>query len=136
MPAARTKDTERPLSPHLQIYRQSITMLMSIVHRMTGAALYVGTLLLAWWLFAVAQGERYYTYVSDLLGHPLGKLILVGYTWALIHHMFGGIRHLYWDTGRGFDLRSINRLAWMTLIGSVVLTVAVWAVGLKLRGAF
>ena len=126
----------RPLSPHLQIYKLSITMVMSIVHRLTGAALYVGTLLLAWWLIAVAQGEKYYVFVNAVLGHPIGKLILFAYTWALIHHMLGGMRHLYWDTGRGFALSSINRLSWLTVFGSISLTFAVWAVGLKLRGAF
>lgn len=126
----------RPLSPHLQIYSPTINMVMSIFHRLTGAALYLGTLLLAWWLIAVAQGEKYYVYVNDLLGHPIGKLILLAYTWALIHHMLGGMRHLYWDTGRGFNISTINRLSYATLIGSVVLTALVWAVGLKLRGAF
>jgi succinate dehydrogenase / fumarate reductase, cytochrome b subunit len=135
MAEAKGKAT-RPLSPHLQIYSPLINMVMSIFHRITGAALYFGTLLLAWWLISVAQGPSYYSYVNDLLGHPIGKLILIGYTWALIHHMLGGMRHLYWDTGRGFNLSSIDRLAWLTLIGSVVLTAAVWAVGLKLRGAF
>ena len=126
----------RPLSPHLQIYKPMINTVMSILHRITGAALYAGTLLLAWWLIAVAQGEKYYSYVNAVLGHPIGKLILFGYTWALIHHMLGGMRHLYWDTGRGFALSSIDRLAWLTVIGSITLTVAVWAVGLMLRGAF
>lgn len=126
----------RPLSPHLQIYSRLINMVMSIVHRITGTALYFGTALLAWWLVAIAQGEKYYNFVNGIMGHPVGKLILFGYTWALIHHMLGGLRHLYWDTGRGFDLGSINRLAWLNIIGSVVLTVALWAVGLYLRGAF
>jgi succinate dehydrogenase / fumarate reductase, cytochrome b subunit len=125
----------RPLSPHLQIYKPTINMVMSIFHRITGAVLYVGTLLLAWWLIAIAQGEKYYIYVNDLLGSPLGKLILFGYTWALLHHMLGGLRHLYWDTGRGFNLSTIRTLSWATLIGSVTLTALVWFVGLKLRGA-
>jgi succinate dehydrogenase / fumarate reductase, cytochrome b subunit len=126
----------RPLSPHLQIYTPLINMVMSILHRMTGAALYFGTLLLAWWLIAVAQGEKYYAYVNQLLGHPIGQIILVGYTWALIHHMLGGMRHLYWDTGRGFDLKTINRLSWWSMVAAIVLTALVWGVGLKLRGAF
>lgn len=126
----------RPLSPHLQIYKPTITMVLSIVHRMTGAALYVGTLLLAWWLIAVAQGEKYYYYVNAVLGHPIGKFILFAYTWALIHHMLGGMRHLYWDTGRGFALATADRLAWLSVFGSITLTIAVWAFGLSLRGAF
>lgn len=126
----------RPLSPHLMIYKQSISMVMSIVHRITGGILYVGTLLLAWWLIAVAQGEAYYNFVNGLLGSPFGKAILFGYTWALIHHMLGGLRHLYWDTGRGFNISSVNLMSWATVIGSVVLTTLIWIVGLKLRGAF
>jgi succinate dehydrogenase / fumarate reductase, cytochrome b subunit len=135
MAEAKGKAT-RPMSPHLSIYKPLINMVMSIFHRITGMALYFGTLLLAWWLIAVAQGPSYYSYVNELLGHPFGKLILIGYTWALIHHMLGGMRHLYWDTGRGFNLSTINRLSWLTLVGSIILTAAVWAVGLKLRGAF
>ncbi len=126
----------RPLSPHIQVYKPMINTVMSIVHRITGAALYVGTLLLAWWLLAVAQGEKSYATFNLVISHPIGMLVLFGYTWALIHHMLGGIRHMYWDTGRGFAVPSINRLAWLTLILSVSLTLTVWAVGLKLRGAF
>src|SRR5262249_6921318 len=110
------KTIERPLSPHLSIYRLQINMVMSIVHRMTGIALYFGTLLLAAWLVAAAMGERQFALVNHLLGHPIGMLILLGYSWALIHHMLGGLRHLLWDTGRGLDLRSVNILCWLTII--------------------
>ena len=79
-------------------------MVMSIVHRITGAALYFGTLLLAAWLIAAAMGARHFACVNGLFGHPLGKLVLFGYTWALIHHMLGGMRHLIWDTGRGLQI--------------------------------
>ena len=99
---------ERPLSPHLGIYRLTINMVMSIVHRMTGAALYLGTALLAWWLVALAIGPKYFAFVNGIFGSIPGKIVLFGYTWALMHHMLGGIRHLIWDTGRGFDLRSSN----------------------------
>ena len=78
-----------------------INMVMSIVHRITGAALYFGTLLLAAWLVAAAMGEKQFALVNNLFGHPLGKLVLFGYTWALFHHMLGGLRHFLWDTGRG-----------------------------------
>jgi succinate dehydrogenase / fumarate reductase cytochrome b subunit len=116
----------RPLSPHLQIYRPLPNMVMSIVHRMTGVALYVGSALLAWWLVAVAVGEKYFNYVNGIIGSPLGKLVLLGYTWALLHHMLGGMRHLIWDTGRAFDLATVDRLSWGTLIGSLGLTALVW----------
>jgi succinate dehydrogenase / fumarate reductase cytochrome b subunit len=132
---AQTKRAaERPLSPHLGIYRMQITMLMSIVHRITGGALYVGTLLLAAWLIAAAMGERQFALVNQLFGHPLGKFVLLGYTWAVLHHMLGGMRHLLWDTGRALQPRSADMLAWLTILGSLALTAAVWVVGLSLRG--
>lgn len=126
----------RPVSPHLQIYSPQINMVMSIVHRITGAALYVGTLLLVWWLVAAATGPAYFAYVNGLLGSIPGLVVLVGYTWALIHHALGGIRHLIWDTGRGFNLAFVRFISWMTLIGSLALTAAIWAYILKLRGWF
>ena len=129
------RTVERPLSPHLSIYRPQINMVMSIAHRITGGALYFGTLLLAAWLVAAAMGEKQFALVSQVFGHPLGILVLFGYSWALIHHMLGGMRHLLWDTGRGLDLRSVDILSWLTIAGSLTLTVAVWAIGLSLRGA-
>ena len=92
----------RPLSPHLQIYRLTLTMLMSIVHRITGGALYIGTVLLAWWLIAAASGPNAYAVFQSVASSFLGRIVLLGYTWALIHHMLGGVRHLIWDTGAGF----------------------------------
>jgi succinate dehydrogenase / fumarate reductase, cytochrome b subunit len=130
------RTVERPLSPHLTIYRLQINMVMSIVHRITGGALYFGTLLLAAWLVAAAMGERQFAQVNQLFGHPLGILVLFGYSWALLHHMLGGMRHLLWDTGRGLDLRSVDILSWLTIVGSLTATVAVWAVGLSLRGGW
>ena len=126
----------RPLSPHLQIYRPLVNMTMSIVHRLTGAALYFGTLLLAWWLIAAATGPAYFELVNTWLGSPPGLVVLVGYTWALLHHMIGGIRHLIWDTGRGFSLGSINALSWMTILLSLLLTAAIWGYALHSRGWF
>ena len=99
--SGRSARPERPLSPHIQIYYPLINMVMSIVHRITGAALYIGSLLLAWWLIAAATGPDYYNYVVSWFATWPGKLILLGYTWALMHHMLGGIRHLIWDTGLG-----------------------------------
>jgi succinate dehydrogenase / fumarate reductase cytochrome b subunit len=119
---------QRPLSPHLQIYTPKINMVMSIVHRITGAALYFGTLLLAWWLIAAATGPGYFAYVNSLFGSLLGQLVLFGYTWALMHHMLGGVRHFIWDTGRGFEIDAVKTMSWATLIGSVVLTVLIWLV--------
>ena len=122
---------ERPLSPHLQIYTTKINMVMSIVHRITGAALYFGTLLLAWWLIAAAAGPDYFAYVSSIFGSVPGKIVLFGYTWALMHHLLGGARHLLWDTGRGFDLKTVRMLGWLNVIGSVGVTVAIWFVAMQ-----
>ena len=121
--------TERPLSPHLQIYRPMLTMTMSIVHRLTGAALYFGTLIVIWWLVALATGPVYFEYVQELLGSLLGRLILFGYTWALVHHAIGGIRHLIWDTGRGFDLDVVEWMARLNLAGSIIITLVIWFIG-------
>jgi succinate dehydrogenase / fumarate reductase cytochrome b subunit len=118
---------ERPLSPHLSIYRPLINMVMSILHRLTGAALYFGTLLLAAWLMATAMGEGPFNLVNGLFAHPFGKLVLFGYTWALAHHMLGGIRHLIWDTGSGFAIWQVNALSWLTIICSLAATLAIWA---------
>lgn len=125
---------ERPLSPHLQIYKPMINMVMSIVHRITGAALYFGTILLAWWLSAAAVGPAYYDYAAGVLGSLPGKIVLFGYTWALLHHMLGGLRHFVWDTGRGYDLKTIDLLSWGSLVLSVVLTALVWVFALSRAG--
>lgn len=132
MAQAKTR-AERPLSPHLMIYRPSITMVMSIVHRITGAALYAGTLLLVFWLVALAMGENSFAWAQTILGSWLGLLVLFGYTWALLHHMLGGIRHFVWDIGRGLDHPMRDYLAWGNLVGSIALTVAIWAFGLAMR---
>lgn len=120
---------ERPLSPHLQIYRPMLTMMLSIVHRMTGAALYFGTLLLIWWLVALASGPDYFAYVQDIAGSVIGRLVLFGYTWALVHHALGGLRHLVWDTGRGFDLVTVEWVARAILVGSIAITLLIWVIG-------
>ena len=127
---------ERPLSPHLQIYRRGIHMMMSIVHRITGVALYLGTLLLAAWLMAAAMGPGPFDRVNAIAGSLPGMVVLAGYSWALIHHMLGGIRHLVWDTGRGMDLPSVRLISWLTIVGSLLLTALVWAITFLRHGAF
>jgi succinate dehydrogenase / fumarate reductase, cytochrome b subunit len=125
---------ERPLSPHLQVYRPTLTMLMSIVHRITGGALYFGTLLLAWCLIAAAAGPADYAYVQWFMETLLGRLILFGYTWALLHHTLGGIRHLIWDLGYGFGPSEREWLTVATLAGSITLTILIWFVGYLAMG--
>ena len=122
----------RPLSPHLAIYRPSITMVMSIMHRITGVALYLGTLVLAAWLISAATSTSAFATMQWLLTSLIGRLILLGYTWALLHHMLGGIRHFIWDVGAGFGpIR--HTLSRLTLVGSLVLTVLLWIVGYIIR---
>jgi succinate dehydrogenase / fumarate reductase cytochrome b subunit len=113
----------------MTIYRWPLPMAMSILHRITGAGLYFGTLLMAWWLIAAGSGPNAYGQVGAFVNSAFGRLILFGYTWALIHHMLGGIRHLIWDTGRGFSVHEREWLSLATLVGSVVLTVLLWIVG-------
>ncbi len=116
----------RPLSPHLQIYSPPINMVMSILHRITGGALYFGSVLLAWWLIAAAVGPDYFNFVNDIFGSFIGRVVLFGYTWALMLHMMGGIRHFIWDTGRGYELSTIDSLSWGSLLASAALTVLIW----------
>jgi succinate dehydrogenase / fumarate reductase, cytochrome b subunit len=124
---------ERPLSPHLQVYRWSWTMAMSIFHRVTGTANYLGTVLVAVWLLAMATSPAAYDAAQSFFGSLIGRLILFGYTWSLIHHMFGGIRHLIWDFGHGMEPGTRFNMARFTLIGSVVLTVLIWVVAAMAR---
>ena len=125
---------ERPLSPHLFIYKPMLTMMMSIVHRITGMGLYFGTLLLAWWLIAAATSPNAYATVGSFMASFIGRIILFGYTWALMHHMLGGIRHFIWDMGRGFGPQEREWLAVATLVGSISLTVIIWIVGYLFMG--
>ena len=130
---AEAKVAPRPLSPHLQIYRWSWTMAMSIFHRVTGGALYFGIALFAVWLVALASGPRAFETVQGFFGSPLGILILFAYTWVLLHHMIGGVRHLVWDFGHGMEPAQRINMARFTLVGSIVLTVLIWAVAYFMR---
>lgn len=118
----------RPLSPHLSIYRFTVTMAVSIIHRVTGIGLYAGMLLLALWFGAAALGEGPLSTVHWLFASWLGQLILFLSTWALFHHLLGGIRHFVFDTGRGFTREARFGLAWANLVGGIVLTFLTWAV--------
>ena len=131
--AASARRKERPLSPFLSIYRWPVTMLTSIVHRVTGVGNYFGTLLLAWW-FIAAAGPSSYAKFEWFAGSIIGRIILFGYTWSVIHHMLGGVRHLIWDTGRGFGPAEREWLAAATLIGSIAITVLLWIFGLLVMG--
>jgi succinate dehydrogenase / fumarate reductase cytochrome b subunit len=117
---------KRPLSPHLSIYKPIPTMVVSILHRITGSALYAGTLLVVWWLVAAASGEAHFNYVNEIMESIFGQLILIGFTWALIQHMLGGIKHLFWDVGYGFEKDFSTKVAIFTLIGSTLITCIIW----------
>jgi succinate dehydrogenase / fumarate reductase, cytochrome b subunit len=125
---SETKPAARPLSPHLQIYRPMLTMMMSILHRITGSVLYIGILLLIWWLVAAARSDSAFDTAQGFFGHWFGRFILLGLSWALIHHALGGLRHLLWDTGRGFDLKTVEWLARANLAGSIALTILLWII--------
>ncbi|WP_375450779.1 succinate dehydrogenase, cytochrome b556 subunit [uncultured Devosia sp.] len=118
----------RPLSPHLQIYRWTITMTMSIVHRATGIANYLGTLFLVIWLCAAAWGPGPLDMVNAIYGSWLGQLVLFGYSWSLLHHMLGGVRHFVWDSIHGLEAGQRELLSWVNLGASVVLTLLVWTI--------
>ena len=111
-----------------------LTMMMSIAHRISGAANATGFLLLAWWLLAISSGPEAYATVADVFASLPGRLVLFLYSWSLIHHMLGGIRHLVWDTGAALAKVSIEFLAWGTILGSTLLTFLLWGVGYWLRG--
>lgn len=124
--ATRPGMKPRPVSPHLQVYRLTPTMLMSGVHRISGAALYFGVLLVAWWLVAASTSEGAFALANGVMGSWLGLLVLFGFTWSLWVHMLGGLRHLIWDTGRGMEKHTATKLSLATLAGSIVLTVLTW----------
>jgi len=119
-------DAQRPLSPHLDIYKWQVTMASSILHRATGVGLGGGMLVLAWWLIAAASGADYYEMVSGLLTSIIGRIVLLAFTWALFFHLCNGIRHLFWDIGMGYDVVTATRSAWAVIGASVVLTLVAW----------
>ncbi len=128
-------DTQRPLSPHMGIYKWQVQMVTSIVHRATGIALSVGTLLVLWGVFSLANGEDSYNQFKTCIGSPIGMILMFGWTWALFYHLCNGIRHLFQDGGMGYAIPQFVRSSWLSIIGSVVLTLIVWAYILTSGGA-
>jgi len=124
----------RPLSPHLQIYKPQITSVLSILHRITGIALAIGTLMLMWWLIAAAAGPHAFASAQAALGSWLGRLFLFGWTFALFYHLANGIRHLCWDAGFGFQLRTVSVTGWTVVAAAVVLTFGAWMLGYAAMG--
>ena len=120
---AEAKRVERPLSPHLQIYRPQLTSISSILTRITGNGLIVGTVLAVWWLLAAAISPGYFAVANAVATSWFGDLVFTASAWALWYHYLAGLRHLYFDTGKGLDIPTAEKLGWGVVIGSVVLTV-------------
>ena len=125
--------SNRPLSPHLSIYKLVPTMLMSGLHRITGVALYFGTLLVAWWLISAASGEAYFNFVNGFFGSWFGRIILLGFTFSLIHHTLGGIKHIVHDSGLALENNVTTRLAKLLIVASVTITVGLWFIAYAVR---
>ena len=118
----------RPLSPHIQIWRFTVTMAASITHRATGAILYGGTLLLAAWIFAAASNPEAFSTINAIIRSPIGIVVIAGYVWALMFHAMNGLRHLYWDSGRGLAPKTATITSWVVYIGSLLLAAFIlWA---------
>jgi succinate dehydrogenase / fumarate reductase cytochrome b subunit len=127
--------SERPLSPHLQVYRPQLTSILSIVHRLTGVGLAAGTLLLVYWLAAAAAGPEAFATAQYLVGSFIGRLLLFGWTFCLFYHFCNGIRHLAWDAGYGFEMETLYRSGWLVVGATVVLTLGFWVLGYSMMGS-
>jgi succinate dehydrogenase / fumarate reductase, cytochrome b subunit len=119
-------DSNRPLSPHLQVYKPQMTTIMSILHRATGAALAVGALLITWWLVAAAIGPGAYDVARNFAASPLGLFMLFGWSFCLYYHLFNGIRHLIWDTGYLFKIKNAYAAGWVVLALTAACTILTW----------
>ena len=128
------QSNNRPLSPHLQVYRWQWTMAYSILHRATGIARSAGALCLTWWLVALAIGPEYFSLVQGFFGSFIGRLFLFGWTFSLFYHLANGIRHLAWDTGWGFDLKTAEATGHLSVGFAVVATFVVWFIGYATLG--
>ena len=124
----------RPLSPHLQVYRPQLTSVLSILHRITGIGLAIGTLLLVWWLIAAAIGPTAFNTVQSFIGSTIGRILLLGWSFALFYHLSNGIRHLVWDAGKGFELTTAYASGRLVVAGSVVLTAISWIAAYAVLG--
>ncbi|WP_299374167.1 succinate dehydrogenase, cytochrome b556 subunit [uncultured Kiloniella sp.] len=125
----------RPLSPHLQVYRPQLTSVLSILFRIMGVATSVGSIVLIWWLAAAASGVEYFELVQSFLGSWFGRLLLFGWTFALVFHLCNGIRHLYWDAGKGLELETAYASGKAVIVFSVIITLGLWALAYVMGGA-
>ena len=128
--------TNRPISPHLQVYRPQLTSVLSILHRITGVALAVGTILLVYWLIAAASGPVAFASAEALIGSWIGRILLFGWTFTLYFHLSNGIRHLFWDAGFGFELKTVYASGWTAVALAVALTLVSFIAGFVLAGGY
>src|ERR1700761_5220191 len=126
---------DRPMSPHLQVWRWHVTMATSILHRATGIALYVGALVIVGWVVALASGAEAFGTYRALLGSPLGLLVLFGLTVAFLYHLANGVRHLFWDSGKGFEPKTADMTGWAAIVFGVVAAVLIWIIAFLNMGA-
>ncbi len=127
---------QRPLSPHLQVYRFGAHMAVSIIHRVTGSMLAFGAILLTWWLVALATGYEYFNMVQSFASSAIGRLVLFGITFALMQHFASGIRHLFMDSGKLYELKANTASAKFTFVFSAIMTLVIWAAAYKVMGAY
>ena len=120
--------SNRPLSPHLQVYRPQLTSLLSILHRMTGMAITLGVVILVLWLMALAHSLEWFLYLKTFLQHPFGLFILMGLSFSYFFHLSNGIRHLIWDSGHGYDLKSVYKSGYFALAFTLIATVLLWVI--------
>lgn len=125
---------QRPLSPHLQVYKPQLTSVLSVAHRGTGLALSVGTIFIVWWLLAAATSDAAFSTVQSFWGSWYGQLLLLGWTWSLFFHLCNGIRHLFWDAGYGFEIKTTYVSGWTVVAASLVLTLLAWVFGYVVWG--
>lgn len=133
--AAARGPAQRPLSPHMQVWRWHVTMFTSIAHRGSGIALYAGILALAGWVIALAAGADAYGAYMALLGSPLGLLVLFGLTVAFLYHLANGVRHLFWDAGKGFEPKTADMTGWAAIVFGLVAAVLIWIIAFVRMGA-
>ena len=120
---------DKPLSPHIQIYRPQITSILSITHRLTGIGLAVGAVALTWWINTAAYGPDVFTSAQTFAASWFGRILLLGWTLALFYHLFNGIRHLFWDAGIGMEISQVNRSGWLVIVMTILMTLVSWAAG-------
>lgn len=133
--ASDSAPPQRPVSPHLQIWRFTVTMAASITHRGTGIVLYGGSLLILLWLYALAFSPSLYASVAAFVKTPAGFIIVAGYVWSLSFHLMNGLRHLYWDYGRGLAVKTATMTAWLIYIASLILAAVILFIGYNAMGA-